>query len=138
MTMDRAEIRRRLGPEDGALMDALIDGFADEINSWRPGPGYYLIKLAKGGAEVPAAVIQHETEPGNPTNHLDMPFAQSYLNGEPVEDKVLRRARFVRNIDAREYHFLVRDFQWLRENAPDDPRAKPREAVDLSKVAIPF
>lgn len=119
------------------LLAALIEGFAEEIR--RPlAPGFWMGVLTDGGPEIPAAVVLHQTEPGNPLNRLEAPYRQPYINGEPVGDHAMTRLRHLRVIDEKEYRYRVRDAAWLRVNAPDDPKASPQKRVDFGKIKFNF
>lgn len=110
----------------------------------KPHPGYWMLRLAKGAVEVPAAIILHPPviyEPGNPLNKLDrgvrQPYFCAYINGEPFAiDRVwLRRGR---EITEAEYRFQVKDVEWARTHAPRDPKAMPDKPIDLFTTKPPF
>lgn len=105
-----------------------------------PEPGYWAVQLTRGGPLVPACIVFEQTrfEPGELTNIMDRsPILTAYLAGEAVS---VHRVWQMRGdpISREIYDFMVRDAAWVRENAPDDPKARPQEAVDWSSVKITF
>ena len=105
-----------------------------------PRPGFWLIRLVKGGPEVPARIYRHSTthEPGDPANEMERPsFLLAEIAGEPAElDDVWLRAG--RAIDEAEYLFQVADHAHAREWRPRDAKADPRRRIDHLAVALPF
>lgn len=109
-----------------------------ELNN--PKEGYWLIRLAKGGPLVPASIQRIHTtfEPGNPQNEMDRsPFLAAFINGNPVSlEEVWHRKG--QPISKEEYLFQLADSAWVRDYAPNDPKANPKKAVDFSTLPIPF
>lgn len=106
----------------------------------RPSPGHWLIRLVKGGPEVPARIYRHATahEPGDAANVMERPaFLVAEIAGEPAElDDVWLRSG--RAIDEAEYRFQIADHAHARAFRPRDAKAEPRRAIDLLAVALPF
>lgn len=105
-----------------------------------PQEGYWLIRLVKGGAEVPAAIIRHHTryEPGNVLNAMERSsFLAAYIGGEevPLDNVWLRRGRV---IGRAEYEFRIAEGAWVKEHAPQEPAATPATPIDLLSVKPPF
>ena len=104
-----------------------------------PQPGFWLVRLAKGAPQVPAAIVRVHTtaEPGNPANLMERsPFLAAFVAGEPVDlDAVWQRRG--EPITEAEYNFRIADLEHAKAWRPDDPRGKPREAVDWQNV-LPF
>jgi hypothetical protein len=105
-----------------------------------PECGYWMIRLVKGGPEVPARIYAHATqyEPGNPDNVMERPsFLVAEISGEPAEvDSVwLRKGR---EITEREYNVALIDQRFARTFAPATPVANPTKRIDLLKTALPF
>lgn len=105
-----------------------------------PRPGYWLLRLAKNGPRLPAAIMWVHTtrEPGNPMNAMERsPFLAAFIAGDPVSlDEVwLRRGTAIAE---DEYNFRIADLRHARKFRPDDPLTKPREAIDLDNVPLPF
>lgn len=105
-----------------------------------PQPGCWMIRLVKGGPEVPARIYRHATthEPGDEENLMERPaFLVAEIAGELVDlDDVWLRGG--RAIDDAEYRFQVADHAHAREWRPRDAKANPRRAIDLMATALPF
>ena len=104
-----------------------------------PQPGFWLVRLAKGGPQAPAAIVRVHTtaEPGNPSNAMERsPFLAAFIAGEPVDLDAVWLLRG-EPITEAEYRFRVADIEHAKAWRPDDPRGKPREAVDWQTV-LPF
>jgi len=104
----------------------------------RPVPGYYLLKLTKGGAEIPARIWWCLTrhEPDEPSNLMDRaPFIAAEIAGDivAVHEVWLRRGRY---ISRSEYEFRMADLAWAREHAQDEPQVNPKRAIDWLTVKI--
>ncbi len=102
----------------------------------RPEPGFWMVKLAKGGVDVPARIFRETcaAEPGDPENRMERPaFLVAEILGEvaTLDDVWLRRGRA---IEAAEYRFQVADFAHAQAWRPHDPKHAPRAAVDLSSL----
>lgn len=108
----------------------------DAIVLDRPEPGFWMLRLAKGGVDVPARIFRHSTtaEPGNPGNAMDRPaFLFAEILGDLVDLEAVWHVRR-REISPAEYRFQIADFAHAREWRPGDPKATPREALDLTKL----
>lgn len=106
----------------------------------RPQPGYWAVRLSKGGVEVAACIRWERTErePAEPDNLMERsPILTARINGEivPLDAVWLRRGR---EISEAEYKFLVADRAWARAHAPTLPEAEPTQPVDLLTVKPPF
>ena len=107
-----------------------------------PQPGWWLVKLVKGGPTVAACIrlVLTEFEPDFPQNDMRgtrSPFLAAFVNDEPVDmDRVwLTKGE---PITEAEYAFRVADAKWAAEHAPNEPAAQPHKAVDLRQIPIPF
>ena len=106
----------------------------------RPEPGYWRIRLVKGGPLVPAMIrrVQCLHEPGDPFNPMDRsPSWYAEIDGRPVAWSRVWETRPVETITAADYAHEVDTGRWAREHAPDHPRAAPREKVDLMTMPLP-
>lgn len=94
----------------------------------RPECGYWLLRVVKGGPEVPAC-IRWETEcidPTDPTNLMDRPpVLVGEINGQ-VCDPIQVWHRNGREIDEAEYRGRV------------NPNIDPWKAIPLSNQQMPF
>lgn len=107
-----------------------------------PKPGYWLIRLVKGGPLVPACIRIVETtfEPDEPSNDMRgtrSSFPAAFVNDEPVD---IDRVWLTRGapITADEYAFRCADAAWAVKHAPNEPAARPTQRVDLRQLPIPF
>lgn len=105
-----------------------------------PQPGFWMVRLVKGGPEVPAAIQWELTrhEPGNPTNRMERsPILTARIQGEivPVEMVWLRRGR---PITEAEFRFQIADTEWAKTYAPAEPKANPKAPIDLLQAPLPF
>jgi hypothetical protein len=143
-----ARVARRGSASGGAALDAHRHDAAgthtggEEVTRQidAPQPGFWMIRLVKGGPEVPARIFRHVTthEPGAPGNAMERPsFLVAEIAGEPVDlDDVWLRSG--REITQAEYQFQVADHAHAREWRPRDAKANPRHAIDLMATALPF
>jgi len=95
-----------------------------------------MIRLVKGGPEVPACIQYEQTthEPGNPENVMERSaILTARIRGDVVPtDRVwLRRGR---PITKAEYDFQIADAQWAAKYAPAEPKASPDKPVDLNSI----
>lgn len=107
-----------------------------------PEPGYFSLRLVKGGPMVGAELTYappNDPETGEP---LDRSYYWSArIDGEhdpspePMpSERVMRVWLHGRRIDKAEYDYLTKDAEWARRFAPDDPRANPRQKVDIRVI----
>jgi hypothetical protein len=107
---------------------------------WPPMPGFYAMRLARGGIKVAVRIW----------------YGHAILDGEEQDrsydwrceidgrtDKLIDGERVPLDIDAAwphcakhpineaEYRFLLRRRTWAVEHAPDHPAARPRERIDV-------
>lgn len=95
-----------------------------------PVPGFYAVRLTRGGVECAAQVIQDDD------GHWS-----GLINGDAVQDgeedanrtfpdRLLNISLFGRRIDKGEYDYLLARYFHYRKNDPADPRARPKERVN--------
>lgn len=110
--------------------------------SLQPQPGLYRVRMWRGAAFV-AARLRYEPladpETGEPLDRSWYWFAdisgQVDENAAPVpSENVMQVWLFGEAINQAEYDFLVKDAEWARRYAPDDPIANPRQTVDVRKL----
>lgn len=110
-------------------------------------PGYYRIRLTKGGHPVAAQIsidqglitVTVNGEPDGtplPTDQLAETIIEATIEGEAFRHPVLRVAWFGTPIDEAEYRHLLRDARWAKANNPKHPAANPERRVDLNKLPI--
>jgi hypothetical protein len=102
-----------------------------------PRPGFWLVKHRRHTAEVPARIWWCPHEPGNPDNILEVPILAAEIAGEAVDPTTVWTMR-KRPITPEEYRFRVAEGAWLKLAQPDDPKANPRQPVDLATMKARF
>lgn len=112
----------------------------------RPQPGYFAVRLVRGGVEVAAQILYGPSRDPVTNQPLDRSWHYSVtLDGVPdadprpePNDLVTMVWIYGRRIERAEYEFLLADRAWARRHRPDSPEAKPREAVDFTTMPLPF
>ncbi len=105
-------------------------------------PGYWRLRLVKGGPLVAACIrwVHTVAEPDDPENDMAdtrSPFLAAFVNDKPVElDRVWHSKG--EPIDEPTYRFMVAEAAWTTEYAPLEPAARPTEPVNLRQIPIPF
>jgi hypothetical protein len=105
-----------------------------------PQPGFWAMRLVRGGPEVGAAIIRRGYAPETDAPDARMectPRLEAFIDGRevPVHEVWVRHGRA---ITESEYRFLVADSEWIKRNAPNDPKAHPHKPVDFNKLHIRF
>jgi hypothetical protein len=112
----------------------------------RPEPGFFKLRLVKGGPFVGARIEYGPTRDPLTGEPLDRSWHYAAdINGfvdqnprpEPNDD-VWKVWEFGQRIDEAEYRFLIADREWAAKHAPELPEATPRKPVDLRQIPIPF
>ena len=101
-----------------------------------PAPGYWAIKLVRNGPEVAAAIFLRayvEETDADDARMERTPYFEAFIDGRqvPVDQVWLRRGRV---IPEAEYRYLLSLSAWARDNAPNEPIANPKQAVDLNTL----
>ena len=100
----------------------------------QPEPGWWMVRLVRGGPEVPAAILRVEVadEPGNPRQDRSS-YLAAFIGGEPValSDVWERKGR---TITEAEYKFQLADARWAKAHAPHEPKADPTRQIELSAL----
>lgn len=121
----------------------------DRLPIWPPVPGYYQMRLTKGGVFVPvfiwygAPIIDGEELDRSPrwcveidskTCRADFDDAGELIGRVPIE--IERAWPYCARwpISEAEFEFLKGRAAWAREHEPNHPAAVPRETVDLLKL----
>lgn len=102
----------------------------------KPEPGFWMLRLKKGGVEVPAAIkrVQTAFEPGNPTNLMDRsPFMAAFIRDEVVALPEVWERRG-RAVTETEYEYQLRIAGWAKTTTERTPLARPEVSVDLSAI----
>ena len=109
----------------------------------QPQPGFFSMRLTKGGPLVAARIAREcrctiNGEIGHEWRDTcdRYPPLMAEIDGEMAE--VERVWTSGREITFAEYRFMLADAEWCRQNAPSDPKARPREAVDFRSMPLPF
>lgn len=115
-------------------------------NISRPEPGYFRLRLVKGGPLVGAQIAYAPTRDPITDEPLDRSWYWSAIvNGEQIGepsvrpgDQVFRIWESGDRIDEAEYSYMIASARWASEYAPDEPLANPRAAVNLMTTPVPF
>jgi hypothetical protein len=107
-----------------------------------PEPGFWRLRLAKGGPLVAACicVVETTTEPGNAGNDMAgtrSPHLAAFVLDEPVAMDRVWHWR-LEPITENEYRFQCATAAWAKKFSPEEPIANPKSPVDLKKLPIPF
>lgn len=136
----RARIRRRRDVETEKLKALAARRAA--LPREDPHPGFWLVRLVKGGPEVAAClrVIETVAEPDNPENDMTgtrSPHLAAFVLDQPVP---LERVWDWRGepITEAEYRHQCASAEWARLFSPQEPIANPFRKVDLTRLPIPF
>ncbi len=108
-----------------------------------PQPGYFKLRLVKGGPFVGAAIFHRS--PCDPETGEEMdrsPMWEAWKNGkiirEPSPDAFTAGVYEIwmtgLEISEAEYRHLVADREWCRNYAPGSPEANPTKKVDLNAL----
>ena len=102
----------------------------------RPEPGWWTIRLTKGGPPVAAAIfwVLTEVEPGCPENDMRgtrSRFLAAFILGDPVPLDRVWTASKIERIDETEYRHQVALYRWAKRNAPTEAIGRPRDPIDL-------
>lgn len=102
-------------------------------------PGFYKVRLVKGGPWVPVHVWEtgeRDEETGEPLEDIDsfievngavVPFEKADFHAERINLHGVP-------IDRAEFEYRRDTRRWAEAYAPDVPEARPQEAIDLNKV----
>lgn len=109
-----------------------------------PQPGFFKVRLVKGGPFV-GAEIRHG--PSRDPETGGVMYERSYfwsaeINGRLVRDPspdpltagVFRIWESGTPIDEAEYRFLIADREWCARNAPQTPEANPTDAAKVGSI----
>jgi len=100
----------------------------------RPQLGFWMIRMRRGGPEMPACIALSDHEPGNAGNKLDtgpiLVANVGYEERDPIEVWSMKG----RAITEAEYRFEMARVAWVRAHAMDEPEATPRKPVDLAAL----
>jgi hypothetical protein len=131
-------------PAIGALISRLRAGNPRYLD--QPAPGFWLMRLVKGGPLVPACIqwIHTTHEPGEPENAMERsPFLAAFLAGKPVDlDRVSTWAK-EGTLDEPEYRFRLKEMvEWAMPGRDTYARkvavARPYEKIDPMQCELPW
>ncbi len=101
----------------------------------KPIPGFFKMRLVKGGPWVPALIYRPcplELHPETFQWIDRWPHLKAEIDGMPVSvDRIWTSGRI---IPVAEYLYLTADRAWVRQYAPDLPEARPKEAIDIGTL----
>jgi hypothetical protein len=134
------------GKDRGSIFDAITPHMiAAAMIGKRPSPnppqpGYWRIKLVKGGRYVPACIrwVHTTTEPGEPDNRMERSrFLAAFIAEEPTDLHTVWQRRGDA-ISEGQYRLMCADLQWAKDERPNSPEAQERRAVDWHQGIFPF
>ncbi len=111
-----------------------------------PVPGYFVLRLVSGGAQVAGRIHRtccctvnggdaQDAHPWDGTCDR-YPRMEAEINGRPAEvDRVWTSGQ---DIDEAEYNYLIADREHARRHRPDSPEANPHQAIDFNVLQPPF
>jgi hypothetical protein len=95
-----------------------------------PVPGFFAVKLTRGGVECAAQIIQHEDGHWSGLINGDLVTDNEVDTGRTFPDKLQNIWLFGRKIGKPEYDYLLARYLHYQKNDPSDPRARPGEKVN--------
>ena len=104
----------------------------------RPEPGFFRLKLTKGGPWVPA--ILYRPCPIEFAPETFQGVDRHYRLVAEIDGKLVDVARVWTSgerIPLAEYLFMKADHAWVRENAPHLPEANPGQSIDFNVLQPP-
>lgn len=116
-----------------------LAGAGPAIDMNDPQPGYYRRRLVRGGPWVPARIWYGLPADPWTGDLLDRsPRLQCEVAGElrdPLDQWTWLAARPIAEAD---YWFEIEDRKWLAQHRPSDPKANPKQPINLRAAALPF
>jgi hypothetical protein len=104
----------------------------------RPEPGFFKMRLTRGGPWVPAILYRPCPIEFNPETFqgVDRVYhLEAEIDGRPVGlDRIWG---YGRRIPMAEYLFLKANSAWVRQYAPHLPEANPRQPIDFDTLPPP-
>lgn len=114
-------------------------GVSDSPRIDRPQPGYYATRMVRGGPLVGCRIWWEEPRDPVTGELMDRPpMMVAKRGGQWIDPHTLWVSVAGRNVSEAEYKFLVGDAAWAAQNAPADPSANPRKAIDLNAMPSLF
>jgi hypothetical protein len=114
---------------------AALAGVGPEITA-TPQAGWFKRRLVRGGPWVPCRLWWFQ-EIDDAGDLLDDERLQAECNGEYADPDDIWSFVASNPITEAEFKFLSATVEWSRVNAPDEPMANPRQAVDWCRVPTP-
>ena len=105
----------------------------------KPEPGFFKMRLVKGGPWVPALIYRPCPIEFKPETFqwIDRVYhLKAEIDGMPTDvDRVWLSGQY---IIAAEYLYLRADRAWVRQHAPHLPEATPERPIDISRMTPIF
>jgi hypothetical protein len=105
--------------------------FSDPIKT---APGFFKLRLVKGGPEVPARLWREEERDDLGRLVADVRYFAE-IDGEPCDPANPPRWPWTR-IEEPAWRYLTDLGAWARQHAPNDPQANPMLPVRLATVEL--
>jgi hypothetical protein len=116
--------------------NALLGVLGDDVAQVdEPQVGWFKRKLVRHGPWVPVRIwLYQPIEDGCLVRDAKL---QAEVSGKMASAEQEWSYVMSHPITEAEYNYLVAAISWTEENAPDEPRANPREAIDWLRVPLP-
>ena len=135
--MDGVSTMRRPTPHDEAFgWWRVATAGGDPETTQDPQPGWYKRRLVRGGPWVPARIWLY-SEVDDAGELLAPEILQAECNGAWADPDDLWSYVAANPITEAEFKFLSATIEWTQTNAPQEPMANPRQAVDWTAVPTP-
>lgn len=102
-----------------------------------PECGWFKCRYVKGGPFVPARIWMFQPIDDESGELVGDEILQAEINGKHADPIDKWSWICSHPITEAEYNYMVANIAWATEHAPDEPAAKPREAVDWTRVPTP-
>lgn len=103
-----------------------------------PQVGYYQTRMVKGGPMVPARIWMYQPIDADSGELVGDEILQAEINGAYAVPEAAWPGLCGNPITEQEWRYLTATVTWAMEFAPDDPRAKPKEAINNLTTPLPF
>ena len=96
-----------------------------------PRPGWFVMRLVKGGPSVPCS-IAYDEQTGRWTTVIDTTTTSAI---DPDDAKVFRIWLYATEIEEWEFLDMIARREWRRENDPDHPSLHPHRKIDPMRLS---
>lgn len=139
--MTHFEMRQPTSPtillawHSNAMLGVLGEGTGLDANE--PQPGWYKRRLVKGAVFVPARIYVEQIVDEDTGELVEDEKLCCEVNGRAEDPYEQWLWLCINPISQADFDYLTARGAWTKSYAPDEPAAKPRQAVDWMKTPIP-